>query len=327
MIKVSIIMATYNGARFIKKQLFSLLLQTYAIDEVLIADDGSSDETVNIIMNFINTHQLNNWKIFINPVNKGWKRNFIDLIFKAHGDVIFYCDQDDIWFNNKVAEMIKIHIDNPLILCLACHYQSIDQDDNNLNFTVDAKAKNTGNIIPIDIDDKRFYYVPSGCTISFRKIILRYMNPTFIDCGPDRILCRTAALLDGLFDCDITLMSHRFHDSNVSNDFTKVSCLHGSSSLELRLQYVKENILHLKEFEILITRINAHYKYHDKLKQLIVFEQLRLKLLKFGNVFVLIKLLTMCTFKYAYIMVITDFCYAIGINRLAGRLYNMIKHE
>jgi glycosyltransferase involved in cell wall biosynthesis len=102
--KISVCMATFNGAKFIKAQLDSILCQLRTNDEIIISDDNSNDNTLNIIKNY-NDERI---KIFINvKENRGYTKNFENAITKASGEVIFICDQDDVWNKNKVEVMLK----------------------------------------------------------------------------------------------------------------------------------------------------------------------------------------------------------------------------
>lgn len=65
-IKISVIMATYNGEKYLEKQLISIANQTVQADEVLIFDDCSSDSTVEIIKDFIRNHRKKNWYVYVN---------------------------------------------------------------------------------------------------------------------------------------------------------------------------------------------------------------------------------------------------------------------
>lgn len=102
--KISVCMATYNGEKYIKEQLESILSQIGENDEVIISDDSSTDNTVEIINSF-NDCRI---KIYKNTKEKGYTRNFENALEKANGDVIFLSDQDDVWVENKVNKMIKI---------------------------------------------------------------------------------------------------------------------------------------------------------------------------------------------------------------------------
>ncbi len=106
--KTSIVLSTYNGEMYLEEQLYSLISQKRRADEVLIIDDCSSDSTVSIIRRIIQENDLRNWKLTINPTNRGWKRNFYDGFVMASGDVVFPCDQDDIWHPDKISSMMAI---------------------------------------------------------------------------------------------------------------------------------------------------------------------------------------------------------------------------
>lgn len=100
---ISICMATYNGANFIIDQLDSVISQLNKNDEIIIVDDCSNDNTVKIIQEAYG-ERVN---ICINNNNIGAIKSFEKAISKASGDIIFLCDQDDIWFNNKVEIVLK----------------------------------------------------------------------------------------------------------------------------------------------------------------------------------------------------------------------------
>lgn len=100
--KISVAMATYNGGRYIEEQLESILKQLKDDDEVVISDDGSTDNTLDIIKK-INDERIR----IINGPKKGVKQNFGNAIAKCTGDYIFLADQDDIWMSDKVEIVLK----------------------------------------------------------------------------------------------------------------------------------------------------------------------------------------------------------------------------
>lgn len=100
--QISVAMATYNGARFLREQLDSFVDQTRHPDELVICDDGSSDETLAIAENFATTAPF---PVIIERNGKrlGYSRNFERAISLCSGEIIFLSDQDDAWFPNKIA--------------------------------------------------------------------------------------------------------------------------------------------------------------------------------------------------------------------------------
>lgn len=94
-------MATYNGERYVAEQIQSILLQLSPNDEIIISDDGSCDNTLDIILQF----EDERIKLFHNK-NHGLIHNFENALKNAIGDYVFLCDQDDVWLPNKVNEML-----------------------------------------------------------------------------------------------------------------------------------------------------------------------------------------------------------------------------
>lgn len=103
-IRVSVVMATYNGEKYLKDQINSILKNLNKDDELVISDDGSTDKTIKIIQDYIKKDLR--IKLFKGP-RKGVKQNFANAIEKCTGDYIFLSDQDDVWMSNKVKIVIK----------------------------------------------------------------------------------------------------------------------------------------------------------------------------------------------------------------------------
>lgn len=106
---ISVCIATYNGSKYIKEQLESILCQLSKNDEVIISDDGSTDNTLSVIK------ELHDNRIKIFHFERDKKRlesiqlittNFENALNHANGDFIFLSDQDDVWLPNKVKIML-----------------------------------------------------------------------------------------------------------------------------------------------------------------------------------------------------------------------------
>jgi glycosyltransferase involved in cell wall biosynthesis len=101
--KISVCIATYNGEKYIREQLESILPQLAEDDEIIISDDSSTDSTLSIIKNFgDNRIKVYAEQRFRNPI-----KNFENAINYATGDYIFLSDQDDKWMDRKVEVMSK----------------------------------------------------------------------------------------------------------------------------------------------------------------------------------------------------------------------------
>src|SRR3954454_9678676 len=95
--KVSVALASYNGARFIDEQLASLAAQTRPPDELVVCDDGSTDDTLDHVERFAATAPFE-VRIVRNAENLGFSGNFQRVLALVRGDIVFICDQDDIWY-------------------------------------------------------------------------------------------------------------------------------------------------------------------------------------------------------------------------------------
>lgn len=110
--KVSIAMATYNGARWIEEQLDSFAQQDRLPDELVVCDDCSGDETISIIEQFRRRASFE-IRIVANEKNSGHIRSFLRAMALCRGDVIFLSDQDDTWRKTKISTMIRLIEENP----------------------------------------------------------------------------------------------------------------------------------------------------------------------------------------------------------------------
>lgn len=100
--KISVAMATFNGDRFLREQLDSLAAQSRLPDELVVCDDGSSDQTLEILRDFSRTAPFP-VRIYRNPKKLGYGDNFLTAAGMCTGDWIAFCDQDDKWQTNKLS--------------------------------------------------------------------------------------------------------------------------------------------------------------------------------------------------------------------------------
>jgi glycosyltransferase involved in cell wall biosynthesis len=106
-VSVQILLATYNGARFLREQLDSLFNQTFQDFTVLIRDDGSTDNTVQIIEEYNQKFPNKITLLEDSFKNVGATQNFGILLENATADYIFFCDQDDIWVKHKIEKSLQ----------------------------------------------------------------------------------------------------------------------------------------------------------------------------------------------------------------------------
>ena len=219
--KISIVMTTYNGEKYVEEQLNSIRMQTRKADEVLIFDDLSSDDTVRLIQRYIDSYKLNNWKAMVNTVNKGWRKNFFDGIQEASGDVIFLCDQDDIWVPDKIEKMVQVLEQNEKINVLASDYSIKLEGEKRSNYQSAAKRmKIMGKIEMIPFDQKWYYVTRPGSTYCFRKAFFEEIKKDWnVNLAHDCNLWYFASAKGEMAIYHYVTMTFRRHGDNASTEY------------------------------------------------------------------------------------------------------------
>ena len=241
--KISIVMCTYNGEKYIKQQLNSLVNQTYKIFEVIVQDDCSKDNTIKIVKEFENNLPL---KIYINKENIGFNKNFEEAILKSNGDFIALCDQDDVWENNKLQILIEEIGDSTLIYSNSL---LVDSQLNSLNKTLKDRLK-IDFISSFSAVNFLFNNCVSAHSMLFKKELLEYVripeNFYF-----DEYIAAVAASLNGVKYIDKNLVLYRQHDSNaLKKDDSDVKFLEKTikrSKLNKKLFNNNKQLLKIKE--------------------------------------------------------------------------------
>ena len=131
---IDILLSTYNGEKYLSEQLDSLFSQSYNDFRIIVRDDGSSDKTKDILLEYKN--KFNNKLDVYFENNVGPKNSFLELIKKSKNDYVMFCDQDDIWFDNKLEVMMDVikQYDNIPTL-VYCDLKVVDE---NLNIICDS---------------------------------------------------------------------------------------------------------------------------------------------------------------------------------------------
>lgn len=212
--KISVLISTYNGEKFIQKQLESIVNQTRIPDEVVILDDCSSDNTNRIISSFIEQHKNCNWIYDRNEKNKGWKKNFIEGITVTSGDIVFFCDQDDVWYSDKIEAYEKLFDTNPLINVLT----SKEEYWNGAPIIGD-RSVNIDIIRVIDLaESKKDYFIRSaGCVMAFRRPYFDKIRKYYVEgWAHDDYFWKMAICDKSLGFIESNSILHRIHPNNES---------------------------------------------------------------------------------------------------------------
>lgn len=211
--KISVCIATYNGAKYLREQLDSILFQLNKNDEVIIIDDCSSDETVDLIKSY----RDNRIKLYVNNENRGVNFTFEKAISLTEGDYIFLSDQDDIWTVGRLNLMLS-NLEQSRALLLSSNFTSIDAEGKPYNGYSNRVTSATSKAYISNVKDiyigKLNYF---GCTMAFSKkmknIILPF--PSYLESHDLWIAIAANMAHSNVHLDDITLL-HRVHGQNVS---------------------------------------------------------------------------------------------------------------
>lgn len=222
MAKISVAMTTYNGSKYIIKQLDSLKNQSRKIDELVICDDCSTDNTVELVNDYIKSNNLEGWNIYSNENNLGFINNFKQAIKKTTGDIIFLCDQDDEWCVNKISTMTDIIEKNNQVKLLSCSLTFIDENckpytpSNIPSWYQKMISTSPEEITPIDFINICNANFAPGCTMCFtREICDKYCNMDYeYELPHDWLIALIASVDNGYYHLNTSQINYRIHISN-----------------------------------------------------------------------------------------------------------------
>lgn len=234
--KISVAMATYNGAKYIAEQLDSILYQTRSVDEVIICDDCSKDETAEVVENYIKEHKLEgSWKFEVNEKNLGYASNFAKALSKTDGDLVFFCDQDDIWIEDRIEKMAEVMEKNPEVALLGSEFEPFAS-------TADAPKphgwelktfRGDGSLEHLKFSAKNVFIGCQGCTMCMRRDFLnKIKNYWYPGWAHDEYVWKLALCLDGLYFYHAATLKRRLHSNNVT--------LHKEHKKSQRMKYLTE---------------------------------------------------------------------------------------
>lgn len=161
--KIDILMATYNGEKYLVEQIDSILKQTYSNFNLIISDDNSTDSTKQILREY--EKRYDRIKVFFNDKNIGSNENFKNLLKKVNSKLFMFCDQDDIWYETKIEESLQ-KMKNDRADLIFTDLEIVDSDLNLINHSFNKKKKYYRKITKYDGLTRIFLYnVVTGCTI------------------------------------------------------------------------------------------------------------------------------------------------------------------
>ena len=199
-------MCTYNGEKFLREQMDSILAQTYPIHEIIVCDDCSTDGTMDILQEYAERHPI--VRVIRNSSNKGCSQNFHDTLYLATGDYIAISDQDDIWFPQKIETQVRTIVTGDYALCFS-----------DIIASATYTTQQTAGYSPLPFTAEALFFrdtIPGHAMLLKREFLVGlpdWDNMTFFY---DWWLAMNAALEDSIIKCPMPLSWHRLHDQCVT---------------------------------------------------------------------------------------------------------------
>ena len=282
--KTSVALCTYNGENFLREQLDSILNQTKAVDEIVVCDDGSTDSTLQILEEY---YQKNPdiFRIFKNEINLRSVKNFEKAISLCENEIIFLCDQDDFWIENKVETITNFFQKNPTINVVATNGFGIDDAGNLLEVHSLWDIPRFFQEENIEIDYFKIIAfagnIATGASMALRKKFVKDVIPFPVieEFHHDEWIALNAASNQSFEFLQEKLFKYRIHSQQQVGD---VFLPKNDKSRQLLIQHFNFSVQDekFKSFKFVLKRISKSYKKNNILSQEKNYEEISRKIKK-----------------------------------------------
>lgn len=218
--RISVALCTYNGARFVGEQLSSYVSQERCPDELVVCDDGSTDNTIDILHSFAKTAPFA-VRIEQNPEKLGVARNFARAIGLCDGEIIALSDQDDIWLPSKLRTIHEVFAADARIGMAFSDAVAIDEHGRTLDYRLwdavrftprERSLARRGQLIDVLLR----HYVVTGATLAFRSDFRDLIWPIPSHCLHDAWIGLLVAAVARGHIIDESLIGYRQHPTQTS---------------------------------------------------------------------------------------------------------------
>lgn len=162
--KVSVALCSYNGEKYIREQLESILRQTRLPDEIIVCDDRSKDKTAEIAREVLGASGVP-YQVIVNEKNLGCGRNFEQCSMLCSGDIVFFADQDDVWLETKIEKMEAAFAADPECVLCFCDAKVTDAELNVVDASLNKDCISAENFLSRALDNA----YPYGCTMAVKR--------------------------------------------------------------------------------------------------------------------------------------------------------------
>lgn len=220
-LRTAVVMCTYNGERFVAEQLASVLAQTQLPDELVVVDDASTDDTWSILERECASAEAAGIAVTLrrNAANLGYVANFDRALALADAELLFLCDQDDVWHPHKIERMVQVFERRPELDLLHTDARLVDAAGAELGCGLFEALEITSEELALEHGGQAFDVllrrnVVTGATAAVRREAVRRASPFPPHWVHDEWLAMSCAM-SGTIDClEEPLIDYRQHGGN-----------------------------------------------------------------------------------------------------------------
>lgn len=209
--QINILMSTYNGEKYLSQQIESIIAQTETKWRLIIRDDGSKDNTLSIIKQFINRDKRIE---LVEGENVGVINSFFQLVKYSKADFYFFCDQDDVWLSNKLEIMLNeatsCEQGVPLLV-----YSDLKVVDSNLNVLYSSMIDELTGPASTNLKEEMRRNCVTGCASMINNALAKVWQETEDVIMHDWYLAQIAAAYNNLVYINEPTVLYRQHENNV----------------------------------------------------------------------------------------------------------------
>ena len=254
-LRCAMVLCSWNGERYLPQQLDSLRAQTQRIDQFVLSDDGSTDGSWNLLQAYAEEQRANGVDVILhhNPQPSGYIKHFEQALARADADVLFTCDQDDVWDPEKVAMMMAAFAADPSLLVLHSDARLVDGAGvplgRNLFDVLDVTPKELAAMHRGDAFDVLLRRnIVTGATMALRREVLALATPFSAHWAHDEWMAMIASMHGRVDTIETPLVDYRQHGGNQIGA-TEKSPLQQIGIGVSRRAYQERQVLRMRELE------------------------------------------------------------------------------
>ena len=274
--KISVAFIVYNGDRYMRTQLDSILAQTHKVDEIIVYDDASSDNTKEILEEYKKNYP-NLFFLYYNKKNLGPTKNIEKAIQACTGDIILLADQDDYWEANKVVTIVKWFEANPTMNAVFTNGSLMDSNeilDNKYGLwdvmSFPYKAVNNSQNLKLYINT--IENSVTGATLAIRNNLpfLKQPFPIIKHLVHDRWLAMNLAETNSLGILDEKLIRYRIHSAQAIGGMTKniEKYIELNANLLEGTPNINNSIASFKDLRYILNKIEINIEIQNEISKI-----------------------------------------------------------